>query len=140
MTQTPQHFYRVSIKGLILDETRTRFLVVQEDDGLWELPGGGMEHGELPHDCLKREIREEMGLDVTSVADAPSFILSFTKKIDTEFWLVNILYETTLGSLAFTPSDECIAVRFVTPEEALTLPAFTNVYTFAKLFKKSLGK
>ena len=98
-----------------------------------------MEHGELPHDCLKREIREEMGLDVTSVADTPSFILSFTKKLDTEFWLVNILYETALASLAFTPSNECVAVRFVTPEEALTLPAYENVYKLAKLFKKSLG-
>ncbi len=134
---TPQHFYRVSIKGLVLDETHTKFLAVQEDNGLWELPGGGMEHGELPHDCLKREIREEMGLDVTSVADAPSFILSFTKKIDTEFWLVNILYETTLVSLAFTPSNECVAVRFVTPEEALALPAYENVYKLAELFRKS---
>ncbi len=140
MTQTPQHFYRVSIKGLVLDETRTKFLVVQEDTELWELPGGGMEHGELPHDCLKREIREEMGLEVTSIADTPSFVLSFTKKIDVEFWLINILYETKLASLAFTPSDECIAIRFVTPEEALTLPAHDNVHKLAKLFKESREK
>ncbi len=57
--------YRISVKGLLLDETRTRFLLVQEDNGKWELPGGGLDHGETPHDCLRREIREEMGLLVS---------------------------------------------------------------------------
>ncbi len=137
-TDIPEHFYRVSVKGLVLDETRTKFLVVQEDDGLWELPGGGMEHGELPHDCVRREIKEEMGLEVTEIADNPSFFLSFHKKTDKAYWMVNVFYELKLAHLSFTPSNECIAVRFVTPEEALTLPAYENVYTLAKLFEQSL--
>ena len=51
-------FYRVSIKGLILDETRKKFAVVLEDNGWWELPGGGMDWGESPETCLTREIKE----------------------------------------------------------------------------------
>ncbi len=30
----------------------------------WELPGGGSDFGEVPEDALKREIKEECGIDV----------------------------------------------------------------------------
>ncbi len=35
--------------------------------GQWALPGGGMEEDEQMLDALKREIKEEVGLDVTDI-------------------------------------------------------------------------
>ena len=32
--------------------------------GKWEFPGGKIEHGETSQECLKREIREELNVDI----------------------------------------------------------------------------
>ena len=54
-----------------------------EFEGMWEFPGGKIEHDESPEDALKREIQEELGIDITidkflctTEYDYPSFHLT----------------------------------------------------------------
>ncbi|OGF65115.1 hypothetical protein A2Z53_03430 [Candidatus Giovannonibacteria bacterium RIFCSPHIGHO2_02_42_15] len=118
-------FYRVSIKALILDETRERFAVILEDNGWWELPGGGLDWGETAENCLKRELKEEMGLTVTEVASLPSYYLIGKNMSDK--WTLNLVFEAKVEDLNFTPSDECQELRFVSPKELESINAFRTV-------------
>jgi 8-oxo-dGTP diphosphatase len=128
----PNGFYRVSIKGLILDETRTKFLIVYEDKGWWELPGGGMNWGESPESCLERELQEEMGLVVTEVSSFPSYYLVGRNMKDR--WSLNLVFETKVKDLNFTPSEECRELKFISSEEVGTIEAFRTVKELAAQF------
>lgn len=130
----PPCFYRISVKALILDETRTKFLIAKEQKGVWELPGGGLEWGASPQADLAREIEEEVGLQTTWVADDPSYFLTFQDDAGS-VWRANVLYEATLSGLDFKPSDECVEIKFVTPAEIASLNALVNVQKLANLFK-----
>jgi 8-oxo-dGTP pyrophosphatase MutT (NUDIX family) len=104
----PDCFCRVSVKALILDA----FLITKETKGHWELLGGGLDWGVSPQDDMARELKEEAGLTVTSVAEQPSYF--FVKHSSGDpYWYVNVVYETTVADLAITPSEECIEVAFV---------------------------
>ncbi|GLZ34038.1 hypothetical protein Lesp02_62250 [Lentzea sp. NBRC 105346] len=56
---------RVAAYGVCVQDERillARWL--GPDEKLWILPGGGIDHGEHPHDAVIRELEEETGFDV----------------------------------------------------------------------------
>jgi 8-oxo-dGTP diphosphatase len=61
-TTQPRH--SVSISGVIPDDHGRVLLVRRRDNQHWEPPGGVLELDETIHDGLRREIREETGLDI----------------------------------------------------------------------------
>ena len=134
MGEIPNCYYRVSVKALILNETRDKFLICEEESGVWELPGGGLDWGATPQSDLQREIAEEMGLTVTKVADNPSYFIT-DQTLNRGVWIVNVIYETEVEHLNFTPSDECISVRFVDKIDIQNLKAFPTVIKLADMFK-----
>ena len=131
MSDIPNNYFRTSVKALILDNEK-RVLLILEDNGLWELPGGGLDFGEKPKDCLARELHEEMGLEVTHINKQPSYFVSALNI--TGEWKTNVMYETEVKDLNFTPSDECRELRFFTKEEALKLKLFPIVKEFLNEF------
>ncbi len=81
--------FPVSIKGVLLDKGAV--LLVKNDRQQWELPGGRIETGESPEQCLNREIQEELRIDV--------FVQSI---IDSK------LFEVIAGKYVFLVSYRCV--------------------------------
>jgi ADP-ribose pyrophosphatase YjhB (NUDIX family) len=75
-----EFFFNIAtaVTGLILDEQQRLLLVTRAREpgkGLWDLPGGFADNHEAAEQALVREIKEELGLEVTSLtylASAPN--------------------------------------------------------------------
>jgi 8-oxo-dGTP diphosphatase len=63
---TPRH--SVSVAAVIVDDHGRALLIQRRDNGKWEPPGGVLELGESIEDGLRREAREETGLDIEPIA------------------------------------------------------------------------
>ena len=59
----------VAVKAFIVDGEGKLLIVKRADDDIhmpnvWEIPGGRLDNGEDPFEGLKRETKEEVGLDI----------------------------------------------------------------------------
>ncbi|MDP8899773.1 MAG: NUDIX domain-containing protein [Actinomycetota bacterium] len=57
--------FRIGVFAILFDPQGRVLLCHRRDHDLWNLPGGGLEHGEAPWDGAVREVKEETGLEVT---------------------------------------------------------------------------
>jgi len=70
----PEAFYRVSVRGVMMDNNK--FLLGRHgDDNTWETFGGGLDFGEDLHQALEREILEETGCKVIYISKQPILAL-----------------------------------------------------------------
>ena len=56
--------FSIGAFAIIFNEQNCVLLSHRRDMDLWNLPGGGIEIGELPTEAVVREVKEETGLDV----------------------------------------------------------------------------
>ena len=65
----------VSIKAIIVDDNK--ILCLKNERNEWDLPGGKINFNEDVEACLKREVKEEVNLDIKNLNILKSFNLKF---------------------------------------------------------------
>ncbi|MHB1001115.1 MAG: NUDIX hydrolase [Armatimonadota bacterium] len=96
-------------------------LLIQRGDepsrGKWSIPGGRVEWGETLTDAVKREVKEETGLDVTvgDVAAVFDMIVHDDEGIAFHYVIIDYFAESSGGTL--TPGDDAADARWVPFED-----------------------
>ncbi len=130
-------YFRVSVKGIVIDD-KGRFLLAREENGLWDMLGGGLDHEEDPVACLRREVLEEAGLNITWVSPTPLYFVTSIRHGHTTY-VANVVYQIKLESLDFKCSDECMELRFFTPEEARRQKLYPTAEKLVEVFDPSIA-
>jgi len=122
--------YRISIKALIKNDDE-QVLLLQEKDGSWDLPGGGLEHGENIKEALAREVAEETSLTVDWISEHPETFWTIQREVGspTLKWFAFVVYEVK-ASGSFRPdptSDEAQQAGYFSRKEAKKLQLHDNI-------------
>jgi 8-oxo-dGTP diphosphatase len=56
--------FTIGAFAIITDAENRILWCLRSDYNIWNLPGGSVENGEAPWDCVIREVKEETGLDI----------------------------------------------------------------------------
>jgi 8-oxo-dGTP diphosphatase len=102
--------HSVSVAGIITDDHGRALLIQRADNHRWEPPGGVLELGETITDGLRREVREETGLDVEPVT-----LTGVYKNMNRGIIALVFRCKITGGDL--TTTDEASAFRWATKPE-----------------------
>lgn len=72
--------------AIILSDDNKSVLIVKNRSASWIFPGGGIEEGETPIECLVREVIEETNCDVDTSSIKPFYYQLVSKELESGTW------------------------------------------------------
>jgi len=109
--------------GACIRDEQGRILLLRRSDGLWSVPGGGLEPGESLAQAVAREVREETGLEVEPVAligvySDPEYIFSYPNGHQVQPIIAFFECEVLGGTLQ-PDGEEILEARYFGPDDEL---------------------
>ncbi len=116
--------------AVVAEQTGAILLIERTDNGLWTIPGGGMEVGETIAHTAIREVKEETGLDVAvqrlvGVYSDPRHVIEYSDgEVRQQF---SVCFACALTGGQLTTSSESRRVGFFRPEDINTMPVHESI-------------
>lgn len=106
------YLFRVSLKAVVLNEAGHILTVREHGHDWWDLPGGGMDHGETIEGALARELKEEVSLEGDFTyelihAEDPRY------SIDHKVYQIRLVFLIKTVETNFKPGEDCNEIRFI---------------------------
>jgi 8-oxo-dGTP diphosphatase len=111
----------VAVAGLV-ENSRAEILLVRHPRRGWEIPGGQVEEGENLVHALKREVKEEAGVEI-SVGELAGI---YTKVSSPALLILGLVCEYIDGKL--TPSSESPEVSWVPRDDVLEIVSHPAIH------------
>ena len=84
--------------------------------GMWDLPGGFLEEGEHPLDCLHRELDEEAGVTLRDLEFVGIFMDRYGED-SRDVSTLNLYWSARIADGTPEPADDVAEFRFFAPDE-----------------------
>lgn len=95
-------------------------MLLKEPDDTWDLPGWGWDNGESLEAAIRREIQEEIGVNVVTMSLTPSMV--WTVRSAKGFYRLILVFEVTVDTFDVKVSGwyEALAMEFFSKEDIET--------------------
>jgi ADP-ribose pyrophosphatase YjhB (NUDIX family) len=115
----PRH--SVAVAGIVIDDQGRALLIQRPENGRWEPPGGVLELDETFHEGVRREVKEETGLEVE-----PDKLTGIYKNMARG--IVALAFRCNILGGQLTTNSEASAFRWASTDEVpvLTTEVFAH--------------
>jgi 8-oxo-dGTP diphosphatase len=130
----------IAVKSFIVNEKNELLLIKRRDNdpnaaGAWEIPGGRLDLGENPFDGLKRETKEETGIDIEILNSLN--VQHFTRDDGQRITMLIFLCKPLSNSIKL--SEEHTKYIWANLDEALS-KIHDGFYQEIKIYKNNFSK
>lgn len=122
-----------SVHGLLVNPSGEILLHRREDSDLWAIPGGKINPDESVGQCLRREMSEELGVEVADqrllgIYTDPSYMLAVDDDVQRVFLVV---FRCVIKTGTPTVTDETVEFRWFSRDNLRSVDAFPMVKEIA---------
>ena len=133
MTPTTNKIYPLPAVAALIANPQNQVLIVRTHkwSGLWGVPGGKIDYGETIETALKREMREEVGLEIHDLKFAFNSEIIEDPKFYKPMHFVSLEFVARSESSDVVINEEIAEFAWVRLKDAFSYPV--NVYTLRLL-------
>ena len=128
------YLYRITVKGLIINESGEVLVVKESGRTCWDLPGGGMDHGEDIKSAIARELNEEVNLNSNFTykvihVDDPVYLTN------TNVLQIRLVFQIFPELMEFSEGADADIISFINPDSLKDSDNLLErrIYDYAKM-------